>query len=70
VGTDDIDGKTSASVRLYESAVGAVSLIVTWVPPAGVGLFSICIQYVSPLGERYWCIRVCPDPTVLATPFV
>jgi hypothetical protein len=47
-------GRISTMLRLYRSAVGDVSLIVTVVPLSGVGFACICTQYVSPAGVRYW----------------
>src|SRR5437868_1853277 len=48
------------------SVVGAVSPTLTVVPPRGTGDVVRCTQYVSPLGERYWCTSVCPDESVRA----
>ena len=48
------------------SVVGSVSLIVTVVPLKRTGEESICTQYVSSTGARYWCTSVCTEPTVRA----
>ena len=45
-------GRISHMLKLYLSAVGAVSLIVTVVPLKGVVALCICTQYVSPLEAK------------------
>ena len=53
------DARISHTLRLYWSAVGAVSFIVTAVPK-GTWLFCILTQNVSPVVAKYWLMMVWP----------
>src|SRR3954454_5238312 len=70
-GTDGVcgsvpPGSISIVARFPRSVVGAMSLHVTTVPPAGVGSMKRCTQNVSPAGARYSATFVWPEPTVCA----
>jgi hypothetical protein len=47
-------GRISQRLRLYRSAVGSLSLMVTTVPLARVAEVCCCTQNVSPIVAKYW----------------